>query len=178
VISRHHPYTDLHHTHFSRRQICLFLYRTPIKYSTFGFPCQAAVGNTHYCITFLNHRHHLQIYLRTLGLQPNQKSLTFSPTVPITSNPTPISYYPVPTWLLEYRNMFIRFHFPQSRISLNLSLISGQFVSSFSRAIINHVFPSQETHPGQRPVIQPPYIQPLSRSKTIERVVKSRLTDY
>jgi len=71
-------------------------------------------------LTFLHHRQHLQISLRS-GLQPNQKSLRFSPTVP-TSNPTPI--LAIPTWLLKECSSVL---IPTITNIVNLSLSSDQF---------------------------------------------------
>ena len=106
------------------------LLSSPIKYPTFGFPCQHF--QLLHLLTFLHHRQRLQISLR-LGLQPNQKSLRFSPTVP-TSNPAPILYPPGSS-----KNVH-QFSFPQSRISSTSLLFLVSFI----------LFSSNQPYPPDR----------------------------
>jgi len=78
---------------------------------------------------------------------------------------------PMPTWLLKECSSVL---IPTITNIVNLSLSSGQFHPLLKRAI-NHISPSQETHPGQRPAIQLlPDLQPFSSKIKIQ----SRLTDY
>ena len=136
--------------------------------STFGFSC------LHFpllhLLTFLHHRQHLQISLLS-GLQLNQKFLGFSPTVP-TSNPTPILYPPGSS-----KNVH-QFSFPQSRISsTSLSFLVSSILFSSNQPYL----PFSRNPPWTKtsyPIIAR-YLTSLSLiSKIIERVVKSRLTDY
>ena len=137
------------------------LLSSPIKYPTFGSLCQ------HFpllhLLTFLHHRQHLQISLRS-GLQPNQKSIRFFPTVP-TSNLTLILFLAYPPG--SSKNVH-QSSFPQSRISSNSLWALVSFI----------LFSSNQPFSRNPPWTSYPVTARSPISKIIERVVKSRLTDY